>query len=342
MGIKNLFRDYVSDPATSILQYRNVHGVWPRVIFPRNYTEKILHRKVFDGRWLLVELSDKAAVYDYVKQRLGHSVLPKLYHVTSDPAGIPFHDLPNSFIIKSTHASGQTRIIYDKSELDEKAKIELISLCSQWLEVDYSRKGEWWYGKIAPRIMIQELIEDGTPKAPLDYKFWVFDGKVRFVQVNQGVHEPGAFAATLYDPSWTRLDVVTTYRGERHQPGKDIPRPKRLDEMLRAAEILGDGLGFVRADFYANDERIYFGELTHAPNNGMAGYDPPEFNEYLGSLWSVERGPARLVGAAHYYAKGLLDWAVPSRQARMKSVPADPAGSNKMDLSYLRTPAGPV
>jgi hypothetical protein len=64
-----------------------------------------------------------------------------------------------------------------------------------------------------------------------------------------------------------------------------LPRPPHLDDMIRAAEILGRDLDFVRADFYDTARKYYFGELTTTPGAGLEHFDPPEFNHFLGQLW---------------------------------------------------------
>src|SRR5580693_2426411 len=83
-----------------IRRYRKVHGVFPNLVRPATFNEKILYRMLFDRRLVLTQVADKAAVRSYVESRLGPQVLPKLYCLTSRPDTIPFDQLPDRFVGK--------------------------------------------------------------------------------------------------------------------------------------------------------------------------------------------------------------------------------------------------
>jgi hypothetical protein len=85
----------------------------------------------------------------------------------------------------------------------------------------------------------------------------------------------------MYTPSWCRIDIKT--RGKSF--GVPTPRPPHLDEMIRCAEILGDGLDFLRVDLY-DAGKVYFGEMTVYPSAGGEFYDPKR-NRHFGSLWNL-------------------------------------------------------
>src|SRR5690242_16973986 len=101
--LKAIARKYaprlVRDLIFGIRAHRAAHGAYPRWLRPRTFNERILRRKVFDRRPILTQLTDKYAVRDYVAERLGAEILPKLYCVTSEPAAIPFADLPERFVV---------------------------------------------------------------------------------------------------------------------------------------------------------------------------------------------------------------------------------------------------
>jgi hypothetical protein len=60
--------------------------------------------------------------------------------------------------------------------------------------------------------------------------------------------------------------------------------------MIGVAEKLAGDWGYVRVDFNCVDDReLYFAELTFSPGAGMSKYVPEESNEYLGSLWDINR-----------------------------------------------------
>jgi hypothetical protein len=132
-------------------------------------------------------------------------------------------------------------------------------------------------------ILIEPFI--GETEAPEDYKFWVFDGAVRFVQVDQGRFKQ--HTRQFYSPSWKRLNFKLNYPSRR----ENAPAPRHLNKMLRAAHTLAQGFRFVRVDLYDTTERPLFGELTFAPEAGLCRFDPPEVDLQLGESWAYPRSP---------------------------------------------------
>lgn len=283
-SIKRFIRKRLPDWCVLLRNWRNAHGAFPRIIRPITFNEKILHRNLFDRRELFTQLADKAAVRSYVEERIGPEILPKLYYLTSRPETIPFDELPNKFVVKPTHGCGWVQLVTDKSALDRTA---LIERCSQWLKQSYySETREWIYKDIEPRIIVEELIDDGSGDAPSDYKLYVFDGTVKLVELHAGRflnHRVG-----LYTPSWNKIAAFTNPNLD--DITGDAAPPAHLAEMISVAEALGKDLDFVRADFYDTDQRLCFGELTMTPGAGLNRFRPEEFDRYLGGLWTMRTG----------------------------------------------------
>lgn len=276
---KRVVPDTLVAARQALVQHRQRHGSWPRIWRPRGFTEKVAFRKAFDRRALLTQLTDKYEARKYVEERLGPDVLPRLYFATKNPSEIPFDDLPDRFVVKPTHGSGWVEIVRRKADLDRAA---LIATCERWLgQSFYEETGEWAYRNVVPRILVEELIDDGTGAAPLDYKLFVFDGEVACIQVDADRFVD--HRCDLYLRPWQRLDVK--YGFENIEGG--VPEPKHLDEMIAAAETLGRGIDFVRVDLYDTDEKFFFGEFTITPGNGMDRFEPLEYDEYFGKLWKL-------------------------------------------------------
>ena len=55
--------------------------------------------------------------------------------------------------------------------------------------------------------------------------------------------------------------------------------------MIELAEILGRDFDFARIDLYLVEGKIFFGEVTHYPNAGLARFEPREFDRVLGDVW---------------------------------------------------------
>jgi hypothetical protein len=269
--------DAIVDFVFAVRMHKERHGVFPKIIKPETFSEKVLRRKLFDRRKLLTQFADKHRVREYVENRLGSEILPKHYFVTTNPSDIPFDELPNKFVVKPSHGSGWVSVVADKSKLN---KADLIKRCISWLNQSfYKMNREWVYKNIEPRIIIEEFIDDGSEGTPNDYKLLVFHGKVEIIQVDVGRYTE--HRRNFYDRFWNQLDVELSY--EKTDEG--LKRPKHLDEMVSAAEILGIGIDFMRADFYDTEGKIYFGEITNTPGCGWESFDPREFDRYLGGLW---------------------------------------------------------
>lgn len=274
------------DRAVILRDYWRAHGHLPRLRHPRSFNDKVTHRILFDRRDILTLMTDKYRVRDYVESRLGAAVLPKLYHVTSNPDTIPFADLPTRFVVKPTHGSGWVYLVPDRESLDTD---DLVATCRSWLAQDfYGIYRVWPYRNVKPRIIVEEFIDDGNGNTPNDYKFFVYDGRARFIQVDKSRFD-GHRRRMLATP-WERLPC--TY--ELPDIEGDVAAPKHLHEMIAAAETLGADIEFIRADFYDTGSRILFGELTTIPGAGRLLFDPPEYDLLFGTPWTL---PTRRVGA---------------------------------------------
>lgn len=140
---------------------------------------------------------------------------------------------------------------------------------------------EWLYGQIDAGLLVEPLIGEGAT-LPIDYKVFVFGGQARFVQVHVG-RGSGNHRWIVFDLDWRRVSPASV--------DADPPPPASLAAMLRAAERLGEGFSFVRADFYDVAGRARFGELTFYPGSGLERVEPPRLDLLMGLLWSSAAQP---------------------------------------------------
>lgn len=279
--VHNALRD-VKSVFLATRAYRRKHGRFPRIIRPRTFTEKVLWRMLFDRRELLRTAADKFAARQYALERLGPEFLPDLYFVTDQPEAIPFDSLPDKFVIKPTHASGLVNLVPDKRLADYTS---IIDQCRTWLRANYFYSvREWAYRTVPRRILIEEFLGDESGDPPMDFKFFVFGGRVRMIQVHASRFTNHQIL--LLDPDWRRLEVRFT----QYPPiESEVPPPKRLADMIDAAQRLGRGIDFVRADFYDLGERMVFGELTMTPGAALGRFIPSSFDYELGRYWRLPR-----------------------------------------------------
>jgi hypothetical protein len=269
---------------SAMRRHKRAFGWYPNIVRPKTFSEKVLHRMVFDRRRILTTLQDKYAARDYVRAKIGDHVLPQLYWVTKNPDDIPFNDLPQRFVVKPTHGSGWYRIVLDKATVDTR---ELVERCRSWMAQNYYyARREWVYKLIEPRILVEEYVDDGSGLEPTRYKLFVFDGTVKLIEVRIG--ERGKSREGFFQPPWTKLPVQLTRPEQMETPGP-WPRPDRLDEMIACAETLAGDLDFLRVDLYATAAGTYVGELTTTPSAGMTVFEPREYNRRLGEFWNLPR-----------------------------------------------------
>jgi len=258
-------------------------GYWPNIKKPRTFNEKILHRKIFGDQSLYACLADKWAVRSYVEKKVGVGILNKIYFVGNNPQDIPYETLPSQFIIKFTHSAGFNIIVKDK----EKINIEEIEInCHRELKRRLGKEtNEPWYLEIEPQIIIEELLEDSIYEIPLDYKFFVFHGICKAIQVDIGRF--GHHKRSMLDPNWKPLpfqlnpDIAVS---------NIIPKkPDLLNEMIRVAEKISEDFDFCRLDLYCpNDAFIRFGEMTFSPAAGTSKFCPKEYDLQFGLNWHQE------------------------------------------------------
>jgi hypothetical protein len=113
---------------------------------------------------------------------------------------------------------------------------------------------------------------------PVDFKFFVFGGKARYLQV-----DTDRFAdhkRNLYDREHRLLDVEFIYPRDLR-----YVLPDGVAGMWAVAERLSGGLDFVRVDLYLIDGVAKFGELTNYPDAGKGVFRPASFDRVLGDCW---------------------------------------------------------
>lgn len=241
---------------------------------PITFNDKIQWLKLNHRNSNYTICADKYEVREYVKKHLGEGVLNELYGCFDSPDQINFEALPNRFVMKVTHGSGQNLIVKDKSTVDW-------PLAAKWFHHylnnnHYYSGKEWAYKNIKPRIVCERYLED-EGKPPDDYKFFCFNGKPVFIQLDFDRFD--SHRRNFYDLDWKLLPFLLNH--ENNNQG--ISKPEGFETMLEYAEKLAQDFPFARIDFYNIKGKIYFGEITFYPGNGTSLFTPDEYNEKIGS-----------------------------------------------------------
>lgn len=242
---------------------------------PRTYSEKLNWLKLHNKDKLLPLCADKYKVRQFVRKCGCESILTKLLWVGYDPKEIPFESLPNQFVIKVTHGSGSIIICKNKEELDIPKTIRRLK---GWLKEKYLPcYGEWFYGKIRPRIIIEEFLDDGNGCSPRDYKFYCFHGEPKYIIVH--VDRFTNHRSNIYDIQWNQINNISMKGIDN---SLEIEKPNELEELLEYARKLSKKFIHVRVDFYVVNSKIYFGELTFTSDAGFVTISPIELERKIG------------------------------------------------------------
>lgn len=243
---------------------------------PQTFNEKIQWLKIYDATLIKSHLSDKYLAKEYIKATLGEEYIIKTLGVYDKFEDIDFDVLPDRFVIKSTHGSGQVIIVKDKSTIN---KEEIKAKTEKWLRINfaYTCGLEVHYHNMIPRIIIEEYMENIADDL-YDYKIMCVNGKVELLWVDSNrfvCHQ-----RNVYDKNWNPIHEEIAFP----ENPDGIPKPKCLSKLISIAEKLAKDFSCVRCDFYVlSDNSIKFGELTFTSGSGFADWKPYSyFDKMLG------------------------------------------------------------
>ena len=270
---------WMSDEQFLKRMYRTYFGKSLDLKNPRTFNEKLQWLKLYDRKPLYTQMVDKYAVRRYIEEQIGGEYLiPLVGGPWNSFDEIDFDALPEQFVLKCTHDSGGLVICRDKHRLDREAarrKIER-SLRRNY----YVSSREWPYKDVKPRIIAEAYMEDASTSELRDYKFFCFGGEPKMLFVasdRQTAGEETKF--DFFDMDYNHLDLRNGHPNAAVPPEK----PAQFGLMRELAQKLSQGIPHVRVDLYEVNGRVYFGEMTFYHWSGMVPFDPPEWDERLGS-----------------------------------------------------------
>lgn len=251
-------------------------GQWPNLKNPKTFNEKLQWLKLHDKREEYTLMVDKYEAKNYVAGIIGEEYIIPTLGVWDRFEDIDFTELPNQFVLKTTHDSGGVVICKDKQTFDiEKAKKKLNkSLKNNF----YYMHREYPYKNVKPRIIAEKFMVDESGVELKDYKFFCFQGEVKFLFV--ATDRPLDTRFDFFDEQFNHLP----FKQGHPLAKKEIKKPKGFEEMKRLASELSQGIPHVRVDFYDINGKIYFGELTFFHFSACVPFEPEEWDCKLGEM----------------------------------------------------------
>lgn len=256
------------------LRYFSGMKKFPDLKHPRTYNEKLQWLKLNYKHKEYTRLVDKYAVKEYIeKLNWGGKTIPTL-GVWDKFDDIDFAQLPNQFVLKTTHDSGGIVIVKDKNKMDMQKARKKLEKSLQRKYFLMSR--EYPYKDVKPRIIAEKFMVDESGTELKDYKFFCFNGEVKFLFV--ATDRPFDTRFDFFDADFNHLPFKQGHPWAK----KEIKKPAKFEEMKQAAAALSKGIPHVRVDLYNINGEIYFGELTFFHFSGVVPFEPAEWDEKIG------------------------------------------------------------
>lgn len=277
------FLDWLPDEQYIRIQFKIAAGYPLNLENPKTFNEKLQWLKLHDRKPLYTQIADKYAVRQYISEKIGEEYLiPLVGGPWNSAEEIDFYALPEQFVLKCNHDRGGIVFCRDRGSFDyEKAKAYL----NKRLKRNHWRLcREWPYKNIKPCIIAEKYMEDSSNVNLNVYKFLCFDGEPKIIQTIQ--NDKTAYESIDYfDLDWNLLELRQNYPNSEHP----LKKPELLEDMVAISRMLCEGFPFIRSDLYEINGRVYFSELTFYSDNGTAAFDPPAWDEILGSWITLPR-----------------------------------------------------
>ena len=187
-----------------------------------------------------------------------------VYEVADD---ISFQELPQKFVLKRTLGGGGHEVKVCDQRVDNESDIR--NLVYKWLNKTLNGKA---------RVIAEEYLESAHNL--VDYRFYVSRGEVKLYFLSYWKdHVGGELRRLFFDLNWNRLDT-------NKKSSEEIILPGNFDKMVKIAEEVGKYFPLIRVDMYNIEGKIYIGELTGVPNNGIP-YFPFEEDLRIGRYFNL-------------------------------------------------------
>ena len=264
------------------ISYRFQQGKRLNLRNPQTLSEKVLWLKLntYFNNALISQCVDKYAVREYVEKQGCGEILNKLLGVWTNPDDIDFDKLPDKFVLKCTYFYHMNLVVTDKSKLDIS---EARKTMHKWLRSnDHLIRSEMQYRNTHRRIIAEKFIETEDGLAPIDYKVDCCNGNPEYVMVcyeHTQTQKPKFYYFNLDG------NLMRDFTNDGLNAPEDFHfiKPEGWEKMLQYAKKLSKPFPYVRADFYIQQGKVIFGELTFTPAAGVSSYKLQKAELILGN-----------------------------------------------------------
>ena len=258
--------------------YRARMGKFPDLNHPKSFNEKLQWLKLNDRKPKYTEMVDKYLVKKYVEKCIGEKYIIPTLGVWDDFDQIEFEELPNQFVLKTTHDFGGVVICKDKAKFDKvaaKKKLEKnLKRNYYWAE------REWPYKNVKPQIIAENYLSFLNGSDLVEYKVFCFNGEPVLFLICKGEGHTDERTNDFYDLEFNYIPVTVTYPNAK----EGCQKPDEYEELIDLSRKLAKNTYQLRVDFYVINHKVYFGELTFFHDSGCCKFNPPEWDKHFGDM----------------------------------------------------------
>ncbi len=250
---------------------------------PRTLSEKINVLKLANNEPLKFLLADRLYCKNYVKKIIPELSCAQVYQVAPSFGKIDFSVLPDSFIIKLSHACKTGILVENKNLLTQEQINQYRKYYKKVMSINYAFWGvlELQYKNIKPCIYVEEYIPHVGCEKFMEYEIYCFNGNPEFIQYT--INNNNSFDVTFLDTEWKKAPY------DLFAPRQEtfIPSTPNKDKMIEYARKLSKDFKFVRIDFFEKNDILYFAEMTFSPFMGNIKFVPDEYDLILGEKLKI-------------------------------------------------------
>jgi len=161
----------ISPEITLRILFRLKTGYKLNLDHPVTYNEKLQWIKLYDKNPLMPICADKYAVRNYVESCGCAEILNDLIWEGLTRRRFPLIACLTGLLLKQRMALAL--ILFAETRMN--LIIKVVNKLKKWLKQKYFPcYGEWFYGVVKPRIIIERLLTDNDDSIPADYKVMCF------------------------------------------------------------------------------------------------------------------------------------------------------------------------
>jgi len=228
----------------------------------------------------MAKYSDKYRVKEIVKNRCPDLKIAKVLGTYLKFEDINVKQLPQKFVIKVNHWSGDASVITSHEEFLNKYD-ELAKYFNNILKRKFTIAGEKHYSLIEPVLFIEEYLSKNIKEVKL-HVMWGIPIFIDYIEYNKNLFK-------CYDMNWNELNFHNINGKNHFSKDTIIHKIAQTFELLNYCRNLCDDIDYVRLDFYlTEDNSIYFGEFTFTPKALRKSYNSDDIYNIMYNMYKTK------------------------------------------------------